>query len=295
LISLISMVDEPRGSGDLRWVSTAWLEGHIGDDLTILDTQPDCHDYFQAHVPGAVALEEKTLRAPLRGLPAVIIRPSMAAALLGRVGISNDKPVVVYTAKGGWKGWGDGLDQCMMAYVLLRMGHGEVYLLNGGLDKWIAEGRKTSQVFPKVKPAAFKPTLREDFYLSMREVKETKDDDGVILLDARPANIYRGEAGPWIKSGHIPGAVSLPWATLMDDKNKALLKPVEEIKRLAEAAGATKDRTIICSCGTGREATNEFTIFRHLLGYPKVKIYEGSFTEWTSRPRNPVVKGPKPR
>ena len=294
---MISMgqIDEPRGSGELRWVSTGWLESHLGDDMTILDTQPDCHDYFLAHVPGAVHLEDKTLRAPLRGLPAQILRPSMVAALFGRVGITTKKPVVVYTAKGGWKGWGDGLEQCMMAYVLLRMGHGEVYLLDGGMDKWMAEGRETSQVFPKVRLVAFKPEPREDFNLTMRQVKEMKEERGVVLLDARPANVYRGEAGPWIKNGHIPGAVSLPWASLMDDKNKALLKPVEEIRRLADAAGATGDKTIICSCGTGREATNEFAAFRHLLGYPRVRVYEGSFTEWTSRPRNPVVKGPDPR
>jgi thiosulfate/3-mercaptopyruvate sulfurtransferase len=146
-----------------------------------------------------------------------------------------------------------------------------------------------------VKPTRFRPTLREDFYLDMKRVKEMKDEEGVVLLDARPPNIYRGEAGPWIKSGHIPGAVNLPWASLMDDKNKSLLKPVPEIKRLAEEAGVTKDKLIICSCGTGREATNEFTLFRHLLGYPRVKVYEGSWTEWSSRPRNPVAKGPNPR
>jgi thiosulfate/3-mercaptopyruvate sulfurtransferase len=295
MIFLISMVDKPRGSGDLRWVSTEWLEEHLGNDLTVLDTQPDCHDYFLAHIPGSVELEEKTLRAPLRGLPAVILQPRLVASLFGRVGISNDKPVVIYTAKGGWRGWGDGLEQCMVAYVLLRMGHKKVYLLDGGMDKWIAEGRRTSQVFPRVKSVSFKPSLQEDFFLNMKRVKELKDKEGVILLDARPSNIYRGEAGPWIKLGHIPGAVNLPWASLMDEKNKALLKPLPEIKRLAEEAGATKDKMIICSCGTGREATNEFTIFRYLLGYPRVSIYEGSWTEWSSRPRNPVVKGSDPR
>jgi thiosulfate/3-mercaptopyruvate sulfurtransferase len=291
----MSFCVKPYGVGNLKWVSSGWLEMHLGDDFTILDVQPDCHDYFLAHIPGAVELEEKTLRAPLRGLPAQILRPSMVAALFGRVGISMEKPVVVYTAKGGWKGWGDGLEQCMMAYVLLRMGHSEVYLLNGGMDKWVAEGKRTSQVFPKVKPTNFRPELQEDFFIDMRQVKEMKEQNGVVLLDARPGNVYRGEAGPWIKSGHIPGAVNLPWASLMDDNNKTLLKPLEEIKKLVEVVGATNDKTIICSCGTGREATNEFTIFKHLLGYPKVKIYEGSFTEWSSRPRNPVVKGPDPR
>ncbi len=286
--------DTPSGVGELKWVSTGWLENHLGGEYAILDVQPDCHDYFKAHIPGAVQLEEKTMRAPLRGLPAVIIRDGMAAAIFGRIGLTTDTPVVVYTAKGGWKGWGDGLDQCMMAYVLLRMGHREVYLLDGGLDKWISEGRKTSQVFPKVKPATFKPEPRET-YLNIREVKEKKEEKGVILLDARPPEIYRGEAGPWIKSGHIPGAISLPWASLMDEKNKTLLKPLSEIRQLVEAVEATKDKLIICSCGTGREATNEYTIFRHLLAYPNVRVYEGSITEWTSWHHNPVVKGPNPR
>lgn len=289
------MVDEPRGSGDLRWVSTAWLEGHLGDDLTILDTQPDCHDYFLAHIPGAVELEEKTLRAPLRGLPAVILGPSHVAYLFGRVGISNDKPVVVYTAKGGWKGWGDGLEQCVMAYVLLRMGHKEVYLLDGGMDKWISEERKTSQLFPKVKPTTFKPNLREDLYVNMKRVKEMKDQKGVVLLDARPANMYIGEAGPWVRLGHIPGAINLPWGSLMDDKNKTQLKPVEEIRRLVESVGATKDKSIICTCGTGRMASNEFIILKHILGYPRVVLDEDSWTVWSSRPRNPVIKGPAPK
>ena len=289
------MSDGPRGLGELKWVSSGWLEKHLENDMTILDVQPDCMDYFMAHIPGAVALEEKTLRAPLRGMPAVLLRPRFIAGLFGRVGISNDRPVVVYTAKGGVKGWGDGLEQGVMAYVLLRMGHKEVYLLDGGLDKWISEGRKTSKLFPRVKPARFKTNLQEDLYIDMKGVKKMKDQEGVILLDSRPANMYRGEAGPWVRLGHIPGAFNLPWGSLMDDNNKTLLKPVEEIKRLVEAAGATRDKSIICTCGTGRNASNEFIILRHLLGYSKVVIDEGGWTVWSSRPRNPVVKGPNPK
>jgi thiosulfate/3-mercaptopyruvate sulfurtransferase len=289
------MSDEPRGFGELKYVSSGWLEKHLKDNMTILDVQPDCMDYFKAHIPGAVALEEKTLRAPLRGMPAVFLRPGFIAGLFGRVGISNERPVVVYTAKGGWRGWGDGLEQCVMAYVLLRMGHKEVYLLDGGMDKWISEERKTSQLFPKVKPTTFKPNLREDLYVNMKKVKEMKDQKGVVLLDARPANMYIGEAGPWVRLGHIPGAINLPWGSLMDDKNKTQLKPVEEIRRLAESVGATKDKSIICTCGTGRMASNEFIILKHIIGYPKVVLDEDSWTVWSSRPRNPVIKGPAPK
>jgi thiosulfate/3-mercaptopyruvate sulfurtransferase len=81
----------------------------------------------------------------------------------------------------------------------------------------------------------------------------------------------------------------------MDEKNKRLLKPDEEIEAILDAKGVTRDRVIICSCGTGREATNEFLLFKWYLGYPKVRIYEGSFTEWSSYPDNPTVTGGSPR
>lgn len=120
-----------------------------------------------------------------------------------------------------------------------------------------------------------------------------KNKDDVMLLDARPPAMYEGQA-VWIKPGHIPGAVNLPWANLMTEDNSRLLKPEDEIKEILKEKGISKDKTIICSCGTGREATNEFLLFKSFLGYPDVKIYEGSFTEWTSFPDNPTKTGPKP-
>lgn len=287
--------DRPFGFGKLKWVSTNWLADHLSDDLTILDVQPDVHDYFMAHILGSVYLADKTLRAPLRGLPTQILTPEIIGSIFSRVGIANTKAVVVYTAKGGFTGRGGGLDQCMMTYTLLRMSHEEAYLLDGGLDKWTAEGRETSQKFPEVTPTKFQAKIQKEMFLELEEFKEIKDAPDTILLDARPARFYIGEAGPWIRSGHIPGAVNLPWASLMDPDNKTLLKPVDEIRDRAEKAGATRDKLVICSCGTGREATNEYTIFKHLLGYPRVRLYEGSFTEWSAHPELEVVKGPNPR
>ena len=116
----------------------------------------------------------------------------------------------------------------------------------------------------------------------------------MVVLDARPPATYQGQ-GPWPKPGHIPGAVNLPWKGLMSEGNTRQLRPLSEIRAAAEAVGATPDRTIVCSCGTGREATNEFLIFRYLLGYPRVRLFEGSFSEWISHPENPTVTGPDPR
>lgn len=109
-----------------------------------------------------------------------------------------------------------------------------------------------------------------------------------MILDCQP-NIH-----DYIQE-HIPGAVNLPWASLMDEGNKRLLKPDDEIQAILESKGVRPDKTIICSCGTGREATNEFLLFKWYLGYPKVKIYEGSFTEWSLYPDNPTVTGKSPR
>lgn len=287
----------PYGSGRINWVSTDWLEESLdggAEDLMVLDVQPNIHDYIQAHIPGSVYFCPSTLRIPLRGTPGKWTPTEAAQAMFRRVGLQRDMPVVVYTGTGLFKGWGDGLEQTMVAYSLARFGHPRIYVLDGGLDKWLEEDRPTSQVFPDVEASAFEAEVRSDMFLDYEPFKAIKDGDDVVLLDARPGNVYAGE-GPWIRNGHIPGAVNLPWASLMDSDNKRLLKPEQEIVELVEAVGATKDKMIVCSCGTGREATNEYLLFKHYLNYSRVKLYEGSFTEWSSYSENPVVRGMKPR
>ena len=287
----------PYGHGRINWVSTAWLDDNLDrvpEDLAILDVQPNVHDYIQVHIPGSVYFCPSTLRVPERGTPGKWTPVEAAQAMFRRIGLDRDVPVVVYTGTGLFKGWGDGLEQTMVAYSLVRFGHDQVYVLDGGLDKWLEERRSTSQVFPKVEESAFQAEVRSDLFVDYETFKDMKDDDDVVLLDARPANVYAGE-GPWIRNGHIPGAVNLPWTSLMSGGNTRLLKPKEEIVRIVEERGATKDKLVICSCGTGREATNEYILFKHYLNYPRLKLYEGSFTEWSSYSGNPVVRGSKPR
>jgi thiosulfate/3-mercaptopyruvate sulfurtransferase len=285
----------PYGKGPVKWVSTAWLEAHLGDaGLMILDVQPNVHDYIQEHIPGAVYMNEGLLRVPLRGLPARYVPPDALQPLLRRVGLKPDVPVVVYTGTGPFKRWGDGLEQTMMAYTLARFGHDNVYVLDGGVDKWKAEGRPLAQEFPQVEESDFTVQIRREYFVEYEEFRAMKDREDVMLLDARPPAVYEGQ-GPWIKAGHIPGAVNVPWVSFMDPDNTRLLKPDGEIQAVLDRHGITPDKTVICSCGTGREATNEFILFKWYLGFPKVKIYEGSFTEWSSYPENPTVTGKHPR
>jgi thiosulfate/3-mercaptopyruvate sulfurtransferase len=285
----------PYGEGVFKWVSAPWLMEHATDEgLMILDTQPNVHDYIKQHIPNAVYMNPSLFRVPLKGLPAQYVPPRVVEMLFRRVGLEEDVPVVVYTGKGAFKGWGDGLEQTMVAYTLARFGHNQVYVLDGGLEQWLADEGPVSQVFPEVQESAFGVEVQRSYFVDYENFKVMKDRDNVVLLDARPADVYQGQ-GPWIKPGHIPGAINVPWKSFMHPDNPRLLKSDEEIQAILDEHDITPEKTVICSCGTGREATNEFILFKGYLNFPKVKIYEGSFTEWTSYAENPTVTGPNPR
>jgi thiosulfate/3-mercaptopyruvate sulfurtransferase len=281
----------PLGEGLVKWSSTEWLGEHLQEgDFIIVDTQPNIHDYIQEHIPGAVYFNENLMRSSQEGRPGVWIPGDTASALFGRAGIDNRIPVLIYTGTGAFMGWGDGLSQTMLAYSLARYGHREIWLLDGGLDKWKKENRKLEKKFPARQKAEFELKLREDLYTSMEEVREAVDREDTVLLDVRPSMVYLGQ-GPWIKPGHIPGAVNLPWTMFMEDDNRTLLRSDGEIRKVIESRGITGEKDIICYCGTGREATNAFLLLRYYLGWENVRLYEGSFTEWSSHPDNITITG----
>jgi len=284
----------PYGESLARLVTTEWLQDHLNDpDLVIIDAQADVYDYLNEHIPGAVYLSDQALRAPEHGMPVRFISPQAVETLFSRVGISNDKPVVVYTGKGALNGTGDGLAQTMVAYTLVRFGHNRVYVLDGGLDKWTAENRPVTKEFPKLQAGSFRAQERP-CPITTDQLRNLMDRDDVIIIDARSTKAYEGQA-VWSRGGHIPGAISLPWRSLMADDNPALLKSDAEIAALLKKHNITPDKTIVTYCGTGREATNPFLLLKCYLGYPDVKLYEGSFTEWCANPDNPTVVGPNPK
>ena len=286
----------PAGESKVKWISTAWLKDHIGDDdLMILDVQPNVHDYIMGHIPGAIYLNEGLLRSAQNRLPAMYVTPESIQPVLSRAGIDPNRTVVVYSAAGRYSkctaGLGDGLEQTMMAYSLIRFGHNSVYIVDGGLEKWKDEGGELTKVFPEWQPTSFKVQLRSDYFVVYDEFKQLREREDVIVFDARPFEVYK-EGGLWIKNGHIPGAHSLPWRSLMSKPK--LMKSDEELRKLVGKFNITSDKTLLIYCGTGREATNEFLFFKFYLGHEKVRIYEGSFTEWSSYPDNPTVTGENP-
>ncbi|HCF56716.1 MAG TPA: sulfurtransferase [Myxococcales bacterium] len=292
------MADEmtrPRGEGEVKWVSTDWLQTHLSDkDLSLVDCQPDVHDYIQEHLPGAVYLNPNTFNAPHHGIPSLFVSDKVATELLHRAGLKLDRPVAVYTGQGAAKGWGDGLEQAMVAYALARFGHQAVLLVDGGLEKWKSESRRLVQELPVYKHTRVKARERDDFSVNYDEFRRLKDLEERVVFDARMPALYEGK-GPWPKPGHIPGAVSLPWRSLMADDNPRLLRPEAELREISYRHNLTQGKTILCTGGTAREATLLFLVLRFFLGFPKVRVYEGSFTEWCAYPENPTASGPNPR
>ncbi|MHB0876218.1 MAG: sulfurtransferase [Anaerolineae bacterium] len=284
----------PLGSGGVQLVTADWLADRLDGDLRIIDAQPDVHDYIVEHIPGAAYYPDKALRQHFGCIPSGYAPTPALAAEMGQLGLYRDTPTLVYTAIGAFRHSGDGLDQCMLAYSLARLGMGQVYVLQGGLDAWKAEGRPLTQDYPCLTATTFLAGARTDFAISMEELRSLKDTRDTLILDARPRDLYLGK-GPWSRPGHIPGAVSLPWRSLMVEGNPALLRPADEVAALLAAAGVTEDRNIVCYCGTGRESTNEFLLLRYYLGYPRVHNYEGSFTEWSAYVANETVTGDRPR
>ena len=284
----------PSEDSIVRWVSSSWLKEHLDDEkLIIVDTQPNIHDYIQEHIPGSLYMNESLLRVYYKDRPAVYLPTEAIQIIFQRIGIKSNAPIVVYTGKGAFKGWGDGLEQTMVTYSFARFGHDQVYILDGGIDKWKQDGFELTKEFPHIDESNFKVTPRLDYMVDYNQFLSLKDRDDVMLLDARPPAFYRGQ-GPWNKPGHIPGAINLPWANLMDDTNKTLLKQRDEICEILEGKEITPKKMIICSCGTGREATNEFLLFKWYLKYPRVKIHEGAFTEWVSHLENKTITGEFP-
>ena len=288
----------PSGESKVKWVSTSWLADHINDeDLMILDVQPNIHDYIMGHIPNAIYMNEGLLRSAWKGLPAMYVPPESIQPVLERTGLDPDIPVVIYSSAGRYSqcaaGLGDGLEQTMMAYSLARFGHNNLMILDGGIEVWKGEDRELTKIFPECQNSDFEVRVHKEYFVDYEEFKRIKDRDDVMIFDARPSDSYE-DGGLWIKRGHVPGAYSLPWRSLMTKENARLLKSDEELKEIVGRFDITPDKEILIYCGTGREATNEFLFFKWYLGHEKVRIYEGSFTEWSAHPENPTVLGKNP-
>jgi thiosulfate/3-mercaptopyruvate sulfurtransferase len=241
-----------------------------------VDENPDL--YEEGHIPGAVKLHWKDdLQDPLER---DLVEKDRFEELLGERGIGNDTTVVLYGDKNNWF--------AAYAYWYLKIyGHGEVRILDGGRQKWIDEGREMTTDVPAPAAASYTAQERDDSIRVYRdEMLAGLGEGGIALVDVRSPQEYSGElmAPPGYeqegasRTGHIPGAASVPWATAVRDDGT--FKSPADLEALYGGKDVTSDKEVRAYCRIGERSAHTWFVLRELLGYANVKNYDGSWTEW---------------
>ena len=256
------------------------LEPLLGrDDVRIVDVGK-ANTYRQLHVPGAVHLEYHrivTARKPVDGL---LPEPALLEGVFSELGIETGTPVIAYDDEGGG-------NAARLLWTLESMGHTACSLLNGGLHAWANE-RFPLDNRPGMSPSSHfaaapnpGPVADADFIL------KRLGDDGNALIDARSSDEYTGARRYARRGGHIPGAVNFEWTTAMDRERNLRMLPAEAlINRLGEL-GVTPDKQVVTYCQTHHRSSYSYWMLR-VLGYPSVRGYPGSWSDWGNRPDTPV-------
>jgi thiosulfate/3-mercaptopyruvate sulfurtransferase len=271
-------------------VSTAWLAAELGrPDLVVLDCTTylpnevgNAPDGFRAaHIPGAQLFDIDRIADPHTDLPHMVPTAGHFARLVGALGVANSSRVVFYDQHGlraSARGW----------WMMRLFGHEQAAVLDGGLPTWRREGRPVVEGdAPPPAPARFVPDLVARRLVGIGDMKRILADGSALVLDARATGRFEGtapEPRPGLPSGHMPGAASLPLASLLTAEGR--LKPQAELLALFQAAGADGTRPLVTSCGTGVTACG-LTLGAVLVGLPEPAVYDGSWTEWASRPETP--------
>ena len=275
-----------------RLVTTGWLAEHLEDpNLVVAESDEDVLLYETGHIPGAVKLDWHTdLNDPVAR---DFVHGERFAALLSSKGIARDTTVVIYGDKSNW--WA-----AYALWVFTLFGHADVRLLDGGRDKWIAEGRQLTTEVPSPTPTDYPVVARDD-----RTVRAFKEDVlahlGSPLIDVRSPEEYSGErttapAYPEesaLRAGHIPTAQSVPWGKAAAEDGT--FRSAAELDALyRDGAGLGDADDVIAYCRIGERSAHTWFVLTHLLGLPKVRNYDGSWTEWGSAVRVPIVTGAEP-
>jgi thiosulfate/3-mercaptopyruvate sulfurtransferase len=257
------------------------------DSLSIIDVRADLFTYLKDHLPGAVYLNIETLRATAGGIPAQLLSPAAYADLFGRLGLRMNQPVVIYSA-----GETRNIDATFLAWLLAGFGHSTVYVLNGGYFKWQLEQRPLVARYPRVAPGSFPAGPFRPEQAILEDVHRAITTADAILVDARPPDQYEGRAGAQMRRGHIPGAINHYWQSdLTQEGFGHVWKSSAQLRAEYAGQGITPDKNIIVYCNSATEASHVHFTLRYLLGYPRVRVYVGSWTEWAERVELPIEVG----
>jgi thiosulfate/3-mercaptopyruvate sulfurtransferase len=272
-------------------VSTEWLAQHLGEpDLAIVDSswhmpataRSGRDEFLAAHIPGARFLDIDELSDRSNPAPHMLPAPAEFGATMERLGVSSSDRIVVYdnsplrTAARGW-------------FMLRHFGASRVSILDGGMQRWIAQGRPTESGEPAPREARFDAVERPSDIVTKAQVAAGV---GTALLDARGRGRFEGsepDPRPGVSPGHIPGARNLPFAEIYREDGR--LKSIDELRRLFDEAGVDPQQPFVASCGSGVTA-NSLIIAAYLLGNGETRLYDGSWSEYGADPATPKALGP---
>jgi thiosulfate/3-mercaptopyruvate sulfurtransferase len=273
-------------------VSTEWLEAHLSaPDLVVVDASwylPALNrdgkaEYRQGHIPGAVHFDIDEIADHASPLPHMLPSPEAFARHVGQLGIGDGMRIVVYD--------GAGLFSAPRVWWTFRtFGARDVTILDGGAPKWRAEGRPGTDEPTRRRPAVFTARLDHGAVASMADVARHLAARTAQVVDARPAERFRGDAPeprPGIPSGHMPGSLNLPSSQLVADGR---LKEPDALRAAVDAAGIDLSRSVVTSCGSGVSAAI-ISLALESIGAPAKALYDGSWTEWAGTPGQPVATG----
>ncbi len=270
-------------------VTTQWVADHLTDPkIRIVEVDVDTSAYDQGHIPGAIGWNWQTeLQDPVRR---DLIDKRAFEELLGRAGITNDTPVILYGDNNNWfAAWG--------FWELKYYGHTDVRIMNGGRKKWLEEKRPLSTETPRPQPTTYRAKDPDQTIRARREdVFAVLDRRSTAqLVDVRSLDEFTGKviAPPGMtetaqRGGHIPGAVSVPWAQAVNEDGT--FKTPDALRQLYAGKGVTGDNDVIAYCRIGERSSHTWFVLKYLLGYTRVRNYDGSWTEWGNLVGAPIEK-----
>jgi thiosulfate/3-mercaptopyruvate sulfurtransferase len=273
-------------------VDTQWTEEHINDPkvrIAEVDYDPKAN-YFLGHVPGAVLFDWKEdINDPVSRN--VLSKQACEKLLSEKAGLNDDSTLVLY---GDFNNW----FAAFAFWVFKYYGFKDIKIMNGGRKKWLEEDRqieKDSPTFPGGNIKAKGPDENIRTYLNAVS-NSINRHESTVLVDVRSPQEFSGEitAPPEYptehaqRGGHIPGAVNIPWAKAVNEDGT--FKSVEELRKLYQEKGVTSEKEIISYCRIGERSSHTWFVLKYLLGYPNVKNYDGSWTEWGNMIGNPIEK-----